>query len=106
VKQCHPDSRPYTRKIEPKYMTGQSCPKTTVITEYSTWEGEPYYPVPNLKNEIIFAEYQKAAQELESKGIYFVGRLANYKYFNMDQAFANALALFDRFAGNRRADGV
>ena len=92
----YPDDRPYTRQIEPKYMTSQECPKTTVITEYATWEGEPYYPVPNPKNEAIFAQYQKAAQEQESNGVYFVGRLANYKYFNMDQAFRNALDLFER----------
>jgi len=92
----YPDDRPYTRQTEPKHMTGQQGPKTTVITEYPTWEGEPYYPVPSIKNEAIFAHYQKAAQEEEVNGVYFVGRLANYKYFNMDEAFRNALDLFER----------
>ena len=56
--------------------------------------GEPYYPVPNKRNKDLFAKYQKMADNED--GVYFVGRLANYKYFNMDEAILNALELFDK----------
>ncbi|MDB5188990.1 MAG: UDP-galactopyranose mutase [Candidatus Nomurabacteria bacterium] len=87
---------PYTRIVEYKRSTGQTHPKTTISREYSTSEGEPYYPIPSERNRIIYEKYQQAATELEKQNIFFVGRLANYKYFNMDQAFKNALDLFDR----------
>jgi UDP-galactopyranose mutase len=90
---------PFTRIVEYKRMTGQQHPKTTISREYPTWEGEPYYPVPSDKNKATYALYQTAAEALEKKGIYFVGRLANYKYFNMDQAFKNALDLFYKLEG-------
>lgn len=83
---------PYTRITEPKHATGQKHPKTMIIKEYATWDGEPYYPVPTGRNRALYAKYQAEAKKLEAKGIYFVGRLANYKYFNMDEAFKNALA--------------
>ncbi len=82
----------YTRIIEYKHFGNQKSEKTTVVKEYTTAEGEPYYPVPNKKNREIYEMYEREADKL--KGIYFVGRLANYKYFNMDQAFKNALDLF------------
>jgi UDP-galactopyranose mutase len=91
---------PFTRIVEYKRATGQKHPKTTISREYSTWEGEPYYPVPSEHNQKIYEQYQHAASELEQKGIYFVGRLANYKYFNMDQAFRNALNFYNRLEGN------
>jgi UDP-galactopyranose mutase len=94
---------PYTRITEPKHATGQKLPKTTIIKEYSMWNGEPYYPVPNQKNKDLYTKYQKEAESLEKGGIYFVGRLANYKYLNMDQAFENALDLFngiENYEGN------
>ena len=89
-----PNEFDYTRITEPKHATGQSHEKTTIIREYPTWEGEGYYPVPTSENQQTYAEYQKLAQELEKQNIFFVGRLATYKYINMDQAFANALELF------------
>jgi UDP-galactopyranose mutase len=55
-------------------------------------QNEPYYPVPNPENQAIYEQYKREADKLDN--IYFVGRLANYKYFNMDQAFKNALDLF------------
>jgi UDP-galactopyranose mutase len=82
----------YTRIIEYKRIYDQQHPKTTICKEFSTDEGEPYYPVPNPLNEQIYKRYQEEADLLSD--IYFVGRLANYKYFNMDQAFKNALDLF------------
>jgi UDP-galactopyranose mutase len=82
----------FTRIIEYKHFGNQITPKTTIVKEYTTDEGEPYYPVPNAKNQKIYEKYKKEADKLLD--VYFVGRLANYKYFNMDQAFKNALDLF------------
>ena len=90
----YPNDHEYTRIVEYKHFTGQKHPKTTISKEYPTWEGEPYYPVPSKENLKLFEKYQKEAKKAEKENIYFVGRLANYKYFNMDQAFKNALDLF------------
>ena len=64
------------------------------VQEYSSDVGDPYYPVPNPRNQELYSKYQKLATE--EKGVTFVGRLASYKYFNMDQAILNALELFDK----------
>jgi len=94
----YPNEYEFTRIVEYKYFTGQKHPKTTISKEFSVdyipGENDPYYPVPNPKNEALYKKYQEEAEKLEEKGIHFVGRLANYKYFNMDQAFKNALDLF------------
>lgn len=87
----------FTRIVEYKHITGQNHPSTTISREYTTditdpVNQEPYYPILNPKNQEIFNLYRRAAEQL--KGIYFVGRLANYKYFDMDDAFKNALDLF------------
>ena len=87
---------PYTRITEIKHATGQKSDKTTIIREYPAWEGEPYYPVLSDRNIRIYSRYKREAQALEKEGVYFVGRMANYKYFNMDQAFENAFGLFDK----------
>jgi UDP-galactopyranose mutase len=91
-----PNDNDFTRIMEPKHMTGQKHPKTTIVKDYSTDQGEPFYPIPNSRNQEIYAQYQKEAEQLESQGIYFVGRLANYKYIDMDQAVRNVLDLFMR----------
>ncbi len=90
---------PYTRIVEYKHITGQKNPKTTIVKEYTVDDGEPYYPVPNPRNQAIYDMYKEEADKL--KNIYFVGRLANYKYFNMDQAFKNALDLFQELEVQR-----
>lgn len=90
----YPNEEAFTRIVEYKHITGQHHPKTTIVKEYSSAEGEPYYPVPNPANEEIYNLYKAEADKL--KNIHFVGRLANYKYFNMDQAFKNALDLFEQ----------
>ncbi|MGH7204434.1 MAG: UDP-galactopyranose mutase [Candidatus Levyibacteriota bacterium] len=92
----YPNEHDYTRIVEYKHFTGQKHAKTTISKEFPTWEGEPYYPVPSKENLELFAQYQKEAEKSEKENIFFVGRLANYKYFNMDQAFKNALDLFKR----------
>lgn len=91
----------FTRIIEYKHFGNQQSDKTTIVKEFTVDTGEPYYPVPNQKNTLIYQRYKEEAEKLLD--IYFVGRLANYKYFNMDQAFKNALDLFKSLEGpNRR----
>lgn len=88
----------FTRIIEYKHFGNQISDKTTVVKEFTVDEGEPYYPVPNPRNQEIYARYKTEADKLID--VHFVGRLANYKYFNMDQAFKNALDLFDKLEKN------
>ncbi len=93
-----PEDGEFTRIVEYKHMTRQKHPQTTISKEYSVphveGETEPYYPVDSPKNTVLYNRYQKEAQNLTD--VYFVGRLANYKYFNMDEAFKNALDLFNK----------
>lgn len=96
----YPNDHEYTRIVEYKHFTRQKHPKTTISKEYPTWDGEPYYPVPSKENLALYEKYQKEAIEAEKDNIYFVGRLANYKYFNMDQAFKNALDLYAKLEKN------
>lgn len=93
----YPNEEGFTRIVEYKHITGQKGPKTTIVKEYTTDEGDPYYPVPNPENQAIYDMYKAEADKLTD--VYFVGRLANYKYFNMDQAFKNALDLFEQLEG-------
>jgi CheY-like chemotaxis protein len=88
----YPQTENFTRIVEYKHFTRQIHPKTTVSKEYSVDTGEPYYPVPNPENRALYQKYQQAAEK--EPDVYFVGRLANYTYFNMDEAFKNALDLF------------
>ncbi|MDT0644727.1 UDP-galactopyranose mutase [Zunongwangia sp. F363] len=90
----------FTRIIEYKHFGNQQSKKTTIVKEYTVDSGEPYYPVPNKKNREIYERYRRDSEGL--KNIYFVGRLANYKYFNMDQAFKNALDLFKSLEGRKK----
>ena len=91
----HPSlSENYTRIVEYKHFLHQKSQDTVIFLEHSKDDGEPYYPVPNPKNKALFKKYQKLADE--EKGVTFVGRLANYKYFNMDETIKNALDLFRR----------
>jgi len=90
----YPNDQLYTRVTEFKYLTGQQNSKTTVVYEYPKAEGDPYYPVPRAENAALYKQYQQlAAQE---KDVHFTGRLATYKYYNMDQVVAQSLALFKR----------
>ena len=86
---------PYTRVVEYKHFLWQQSNHTILLREYSTDVGEPYYPVPNQRNRDLYERYRALAKKEEAeKGVVFVGRLANYKYFNMDDAIANALRVF------------
>lgn len=86
---------PYTRIIEHKHFNFGTQPKTVITREYPTdWEEgmEPYYPVNNEKNDTLYAKYAEAAKK---EGIYFGGRLAQYKYYDMDDTVESALKLSD-----------
>jgi UDP-galactopyranose mutase len=86
---------PYTRIVEYKHFLNQVSNDTIIVTEKTNDIGEPYYPVPNKKNLDLYEEYKKLALEEENKNVFFVGRLANYKYFNMDEAILNSLNFFN-----------
>jgi UDP-galactopyranose mutase len=89
----YPDEAvPYTRITEYKHLTGQQAPVTTVTYEHPTAEGDPYYPVPKPENQALYKKYQALA--LATPGAQFVGRLASYRYYNMDQVVAQALSAF------------
>ena len=65
-------------------------------------EGDPYYPVPNPDNRALYEKYREMAEQ--EPGVAFVGRLASYKYFNMDQAILNALEMFDNLKENGKLE--
>ena len=92
-----PNEHAYTRVTEFKYLTGQEHHKTSVVYEYPQAEGDPYYPVPRPENAELYRKYRKLAEAEE--GVHFVGRLATYRYYNMDQVVAQALTLYKRLAG-------
>jgi UDP-galactopyranose mutase len=95
---------PFTRIIEYKHFLNQKSPHTIIVSEITTDKGEPYYPVPTEKNMTLYQKYKEMAEKEEKESnVYFVGRLANYKYFNMDQAIENALILFDNIFSNQAA---
>lgn len=85
-----PNDHDYTRITEFKHLTGQVCAGTSIVREYPRAEGDPYYPVPRPENEALFKRYKDLA-DLETS-VTFVGRLAQYRYYNMDQVVAAALA--------------
>lgn len=88
----------FTRIIEHKKFFNQDLPVTTITREYSIASGEPYYPVPNQENRDLYEKYRIEAEKLEDQGIYFIGRLASYKYFNMNQAIRAGLDLYQRLS--------
>ena len=93
----YPNEQPYTRITEFKYLTGQEHEKTSVVYEFPRAEGDPYYPVPRRENAELYAKYKALADA--APGVHFVGRLATYKYYNMDQIVAQALTTYAKLAG-------
>jgi UDP-galactopyranose mutase len=97
----YPGSEPFTRVSEFKHLTGQTHRFTTIAREYARDTGDPYYPIPSPGNREAYAKYlAKAAAEPR---VTFVGRLAEYRYYNMDQVVASALETFDDLAAERVA---
>lgn len=88
------ESVPYTRITEYKHLTGQIHPQTSISLEYSSAEGEPYYPVPRPENQALYKQYEQLADQLDN--VIFVGRLGTYRYYNMDQVVGQSLATYRR----------
>jgi UDP-galactopyranose mutase len=97
-----PNEHPYTRITEFKYLTGQVHPKTTLVYEYPQAEGDPYYPIPRPENAVIYKKYESLANAMTNT--YFTGRLATYKYYNMDQVVAQSLTLFDKITQQQQSE--
>ena len=85
---------PFTRISEYKHLTGQKAPVTTITYEYPSADGDPYYPIPRPENQELFKKYEALADATDN--VTFVGRLATYRYYNMDQIVGQALATFRR----------
>ena len=100
----YPNEQPYTRVTEFKYLTGQEHSRTSIVYEFPQAEGDPYYPVPRKENTAIYAKYKDLADR--TPGVTFVGRLATYKYYNMDQIVAQALTSYGKIAGMKRVEAT
>jgi UDP-galactopyranose mutase len=90
----YPNDHDYTRITEFKHLTGQKHSGTSIVREYPQAEGEPYYPVPRAENEMLFKRYE--ARAAEERDVTFVGRLAQYRYYNMDQVVGAAMKAAER----------
>lgn len=93
----YPNDFDFTRITEFKHLTGQKHPSTSIVREYPTSGGDPYYPIPRDENEKLFKQYQALANAEEN--VTFVGRLAEYRYYNMDQVVGAALNAVERILG-------
>ena len=93
---------PFTRISEYKHLTGQKSPVTTVTYEYPSAEGDPYYPIPRPENQELFKRYEALSDAAQD--VTFVGRLATYRYYNMDQIVGQALATFRRIEERKQQE--
>jgi UDP-galactopyranose mutase len=100
----YPNEQAYTRVTEFKYLTGQEHRKTSIVYEFPRAEGDPYYPIPRPENAELYAQYRALAEA--TPGVHFVGRLATYRYYNMDQVAAQALTLYAKIRGTSRAEAT
>jgi UDP-galactopyranose mutase len=100
----YPNDYGFTRITEFKYLTGQQHKKTTLVYEFPKAEGDPYYPIPRAENAELYKKYQVLADQLTNT--YFVGRLATYKYYNMDQVVAQALSTFKKIQQQNAVPGI
>ncbi|HMC91979.1 MAG TPA: UDP-galactopyranose mutase, partial [Allosphingosinicella sp.] len=98
----YPDPQvPYTRITEYKHLTGQESPRTSLTYEYPSAEGDPYYPIPRPENQALFKKYEALADA--TRNVTFVGRLATYRYYNMDQVVGQALSAFRKLDARRKS---
>jgi UDP-galactopyranose mutase len=93
----YPNDNLYTRITEFKHLTGQRHRQTSIVYEYPRAEGDPYYPVPRSENNQLYHQYHELAEQ--QANVHFVGRLATYKYYNMDQVVAQALTRYRKIIG-------
>jgi UDP-galactopyranose mutase len=96
----YPQDEPYTRVTEYKHLTGQTHDRTSLTFEYPSGSGDPYYPIPRPDHQERFKAYERLALELPR--VVFIGRLATYRYYNMDQVVGQALAAFKRITQEDR----
>ena len=96
-----PNDYLYTRITEFKYLTGQKHAKTSIVYEFPTAEGDPYYPIPRPRNAEIYSQYKALAHA--TPNVHMVGRLATYRYYNMDQVVGQALTTFKKLTGGKQA---
>jgi UDP-galactopyranose mutase len=96
----YPNEYAYTRVTEFKHLTGQVHPRTSIVYEFPRAEGDPYYPVPRPENAELYRRYEALAAE--TPNVHFVGRLATYRYYNMDQVVAQALTLAEKLLARPR----
>ena len=99
----YPNDYAFTRITEFKYLTGQKHAKTSIVYEFPQAEGDPYYPIPKGENSAVYAQYSGLAKE--TPGVHFVGRLATYRYYNMDQVVAQALTTYKHLQPAAGTDG-
>lgn len=90
----YPNDHEFTCITEFKHLTGQECEGTSIVREYPKSEGDPYYPIPRPDNEELFKRYRELADDTAT--VTFVGRLAEYQYYNMDQVVAAALVTVEK----------
>ncbi len=95
---------PYTRITEYKHLTGQVAPNTSITREYPADEGDPYYPIPNDEAQAMYKRYDALARA--QRDVTFVGRLATYRYYNMDQIVGQALATWRRLDERWRTEAL
>ncbi|HEY8226787.1 MAG TPA: UDP-galactopyranose mutase [Pyrinomonadaceae bacterium] len=100
----YPNEQLYTRVTEFKYLTGQEHQKTSIVYEFPQAEGDPYYPVPRKENAELYARYKALADA--TPDVHFVGRLATYKYYNMDQIVAQALTVYAKMVSAKRQEAL
>lgn len=100
----YPNDYAYTRVTEFKHLTGQEHQKTSIVYEFSCGEGDPYYPIPRAENAELYKKYAALAEQ--TPNVHFVGRLATYKYYNMDQVVAQALTAYAKIVGLSRQEAV
>lgn len=100
----YPNDYAYTRVTEFKYLTGQEHAQTSIVYEFPKAEGDPYYPIPRPDNAALYKKYHALAEQ--NPNIHFVGRLATYKYYNMDQVVGQALSVFSRLSGTKRTEAL
>lgn len=86
----------YTRTTDFAHVCANSSSTTVLCREYPRAVGEPYYPIPRPENRELYRRYKKLADR--ERNVTFVGRLAEYRYYNMDQVVASALAASERLA--------
>jgi UDP-galactopyranose mutase len=100
----YPQAEAYTRITEYKHLTGQVHPKTSLTYEYPSAVGDPYYPIPREENAELYRRYETLAKA--TPDVWFVGRLATYRYYNMDQVVGQALATFQRIQSSVAPGGT